>query len=72
MFTYRKPTLEEFDRAYEILGLFIAWDDRAGPCPIHINDDYWFKKLCAMCEWVAVLESDNQQINRTQTAAPVI
>jgi hypothetical protein len=44
------------DRSQEIGSKFLAWTPETGPCPISINDHYWFKKLCALFEKQAELE----------------
>ena len=62
MYAKRTPTDDEVDRAVAILNWFNTWTDETGPCPISISDDHWHKKLCALCEWIAVLESENANI----------
>ena len=54
----RKPTEEEIERAMVIGKWFFGWTDETGPCPIGCMNDYWHKKLCALFEWIAVLESN--------------
>ena len=54
----RKLTDEEIDSAMVIGKWFLGWNESTGPCPIKITDECWFKKLCALWEWIAVLESD--------------
>jgi hypothetical protein len=58
MLPKRKPTEVEIQRAMIIVKWFIAWNKSTGPCPINISSEYWGKKLCALAEWIAVLESD--------------
>lgn len=44
-------------RAQEIVAMFTAWDESTGPCPINLVDRPWFTKLCALGEWIALLEA---------------
>ena len=54
----RKLTEGEIDRAMVIGKWFFGWTDKTGPCPIGCMDEHWHKKLCALFEWIAVLESE--------------
>ena len=56
-------------RAMKIGDEFQRWNPMTGPCPISINDPYWFKALCAMFERVAYLEDivDRAQLEIGQT-----
>jgi hypothetical protein len=54
----RELTEDEVDRAIEIGRWFKAWGDTTGPCPICITNESWHQKLCALFEWIAVLESN--------------
>jgi hypothetical protein len=58
----RRPTEDEIDRAMTIGKWFFGWTDETGPCPISITNEPWHKKLCALFEWIAVLEADNSNI----------
>ena len=66
----REPTEEEIDRAMVIGKWFFGWTDETGPCPISGSNEHWHKKLCALFEWIAVLESEfhnpNAGIERPQ------
>ena len=55
----RKPTEEEIQRAMVIGKWFLGWTEETGQCPIGISNEYWFKKLCALFEWIAMLESES-------------
>ena len=55
----RKPTKEEIDRAMIIGKWFWTWNNETGVCPIDCMTPHWGKKLCALFEWIAMLESDN-------------
>ena len=44
------------ERSQEIGNKFLAWTLEKKPCPISINDTYWFKKLCGLFETQAMLE----------------
>ena len=54
----RTLTEEEINRAMVIGKWFLGWTDKTGPCPISVTSGYWGKKLCALFEWIAVLESE--------------
>jgi hypothetical protein len=54
----RTLTEEEIERAMVIGKWFFGWTDKTGPCPIGCTDEYWHKKLCALFEWIAVLETE--------------
>jgi hypothetical protein len=54
----RTPTECDIDRAMVIGKWFCAWNDKTGPCPIQVTNGHWGKKLCALFEWIAVLEAD--------------
>ena len=56
----RRPTDEEIDRAMIIGKWFVAWNDETGQCPIDPGNGHWGKKLCALFEWIATLETDTQ------------
>lgn len=47
----------QVSRATEIVRTFTQWDLDTGPCPISSSDRYWFKRLCALGEWIAILEA---------------
>ena len=54
-----KLTSEQLDRAQEVGNKFLSWSPASGgPCPIDINDNIWFKKLCGLFENIAYLESE--------------
>ena len=55
----RKPTEEEIQRAMVIGKWFLGWTEETSQCPIKISDKHWFKKLCALFEWIAMLESES-------------
>lgn len=57
MCAQRPLTEEEINRAMIIGKWFFAWTRETGPCPIGIMNEYWSKKLCALFEWIAVLEN---------------
>ncbi len=59
----RTPTEEEIDRAMVIGKWFFGWTDKTGPCPIGCMDEHWHKKLCALFEWIAVLETETSKPN---------
>ena len=59
----RTPTNEETDRAMVIGKWFCGWTDETGPCPINVASGHWGKKLCALCEWIAVLETEASKPN---------
>ena len=59
----RTPTEEEIDRAMVIGKWFFGWTDKTGPCPIGCMDEHWHKKLCALFEWIAVLETESSKPN---------
>lgn len=63
----REPTEEEIDRAMVIGTWFCGWTDATGPCPIDLTSGHWGKKLCALFEWIAVLETEASKPNN---AAP--
>lgn len=44
------------ESAHQIGSKFLSWTPETGPCPISINDDHWFKKLCGLFETQADLE----------------
>ena len=44
------------DRALEIINEFTSHPIGEKTMPISINDDYWFKKLCALAERCAISE----------------
>jgi hypothetical protein len=54
----REPTEAEIDRAMVIGKWFTGWTDATGPCPISVTNGHWGKKLCALFEWIAVLETE--------------
>jgi len=54
----RTPTKKEINRAIVISKWFFGWTDKTGPCPIGCMDEHWHKKLCALFEWIAVLETE--------------
>ncbi len=58
----RRLTEKEIDRAMVIGKSFVGWSEETGPCPIKPETGYWGKKLCAMFEWVSVLESDVERL----------
>ena len=51
-----RATEEDIQRATDIVREFTTWALDTGPCPIGINDRHWFKKLCALAEYTAMLE----------------
>ena len=53
---------EILDRSSEIGKKFLAWTPETGPCPISINDNHWFKKLCGLFEIQASLEAWTAQL----------
>lgn len=53
---------EILDRSSEIGKKFLAWTPETGPCPISINDNHWFKKLCGLFEIQASLEARTAQL----------
>jgi hypothetical protein len=57
----RRLTEEEVDRAMVIGKWFVGWSEETGQCPINLTSDHWGKKLCALFEWIAVLESEAQR-----------
>ena len=57
----RKPTEDEISRAMVIGKWFFGWNDITGICPITLGNKHWHKKVCALFEWIAVLESDLKQ-----------
>lgn len=59
----RQPTEEEVDRAMVIGDWFFGWTNKTGPCPIGAANEYWSKKLCALFEWIAVLETEASKSN---------
>jgi hypothetical protein len=50
-------TEEQAQRAMQIVSEFVSWTPEVGPCPISISNHHWFKKLCALAETMAMLES---------------
>ena len=58
----RKPTEVEIDRAMVIGKWFMGWTDETGPCPISVTNGHWGKKLCALFEWIAVLEAEASKL----------
>jgi hypothetical protein len=67
----RTPTEEEIDRAMVIGKWFFGWTDKTGPCPIGCMDEHWHKKLCALFEWIAVLETEASKPNAEHEARAV-
>ena len=63
MWAKRAPTEEEVDRAMVIGKWFFGWTEETGPCPIGCADEHWHKKLCALFEWIAVLETEASNPN---------
>ena len=59
----REPTEAEIDRAMVIGKWFCGWTDATGPCPINVTSGHWGKKLCALFEWIAVLEAEASKPN---------
>lgn len=59
------------DRSQEIGSKFLAWTPETGPCPISINDHYWFKKLCALFEKQAALEAQLAELTEQTRWIPV-
>jgi hypothetical protein len=57
----RELTEDEINRAMIIGKWFFGWTDKTGQCPISITNDYWGKKLCALFEWIAVLETETRR-----------
>jgi hypothetical protein len=39
---------------------FFGWTEVTGPCPIDVMSGHWGKRLCALFEWIAVLETDSR------------
>jgi hypothetical protein len=66
MFINRKPTEDEIERAMIIGKWFFGWNDTTGTCPISILNEHWHKKVCALLEWIAMLESELQK-KKTKT-----
>lgn len=66
MYAKRPITQSEADRAMDILKCFRAWSEETtkGPCPIQSDDTEWMRRLCALCEWIAVLETDRDKGRR--------
>ena len=60
----RKLTEDEIRRAMVIGKWFFGWNSQTGQCPILSSDAYWHKKLCALFEWIAVLEAEARDVNR--------
>lgn len=50
--------MNKIERSSEIVAKFLGWTPEIGPCPIDINNHVWFKRLCAMGERQADLESE--------------
>ena len=50
------------ERSQEIGNKFLAWTLETKPCPISINDTYWFKKLCGLFEAQATLEQRIEEL----------
>ena len=42
----------------DIVCEFTQWNPRTGPCPISVNDKYWFKKLYNLAERCASAENE--------------
>jgi hypothetical protein len=61
----RMLTEEEIDRAMVIGKWFFGWTDKIGPCPISVTNEHWGKKLCALFEWIAVLETEAREPNKS-------
>jgi len=57
----RPLTAEEINRAMIIAKWFYAWTRETGPCPIGMMNEYWYQKLCALFEWIAVLEKNESE-----------
>jgi hypothetical protein len=66
----RKLTESEIDRAMVIGKWFIGWTDATGPCPISVTNGHWGKKLCALFEWIAVLETEVNKVNSGHQPLP--
>lgn len=54
----RRLTEEEAERAMKIVDGFFGWTLETGPCPIQASDRVWFKRVCAMAERQAKLETE--------------
>jgi hypothetical protein len=57
----RPLTEEEINRDMIIGKWFFAWTRETGPCPIGMMNEYWYQKLCALFEWIAVLEKNESE-----------
>ena len=57
---------------------FMGWTDATGPFPISVTNGHWGKKLCALFEWIAVLETEASKPNadahgrRSRTVQPLV
>ena len=49
-------------RSQEIGSEFLRWNYKTGPCPIGINDTYWFKRLCGLFETQAIQEYEIENL----------